>query len=299
MSPIDYVVPMVFHDDPLWQADYRSTGYRYDEHDLMEFVRYRSWGTEELLIRCVRRFMPFVRNVFVLLSRESQRRPWMDLYGIRVVYHREFIPERFLPTFNSCAIEMFLHRIPGLSERFLYGNDDMFPLVPLTEMDFFEGSVPCLHHTERPYPKAPNTFHMICRNGQAFAGKEFGRSFDGVLLRGGHSITPMLKSTWEYLWKRSDEIEASITPFRSRENLTQWVCPWWHYAAGNYVDRVPRKVYVSTRDGVDSVKAALSAENPGIVCVNDNECEADYMKYGRAVRECIGKILGGNTDGTA
>ena len=89
---IDYVVPMVFHDDPVWQDEYRSTGYRYDERDLCEFVRYRSWGTEELLIRCVRRFMPFVRTIFIVLSGENQRRPWMDADGITVVYHRDFIP---------------------------------------------------------------------------------------------------------------------------------------------------------------------------------------------------------------
>ena len=32
----------------------------------------------------------------------------------------------FLPTFSSPAIEANLHRIPGLSEHFLYFNDDVF-----------------------------------------------------------------------------------------------------------------------------------------------------------------------------
>ena len=41
-----------------------------------------------------------------------------------------------LPTFNSNAIESNLHRIAGLSECFLYMNDDMFLLDP-TPLDYF------------------------------------------------------------------------------------------------------------------------------------------------------------------
>ena len=39
---------------------------------------------------------------------------------------KQFIPNNFLPTFNSCTIEMFIGNIKGLSEYFIYGNDDMF-----------------------------------------------------------------------------------------------------------------------------------------------------------------------------
>ena len=291
VRPIDYVVPMVFHDDKLWQADFVKYGHRYDENNLTDFVRWRSWGTERLLIRCVKKFMPFVRNIYVLLARESQKQGWMDDEGVTVVYHRDFMPSWALPTFNSCAIEMFLHRIPGISERFLYGNDDMFPLSPLTESNFFEGSVPCLHHGEKPFPQNPNIFHLSCRNGLNFVAKEFGRHYNDTFLRGGHSITPMLKCTWEYLWQRSKEIEYSVSAFREAKNFNQWLCPWWHHLSGNYIDRVPRRVYVSTKTPLDSVVSAIMAKDAGIVCINDNECEHDYMKYGRAVINAIEKKL--------
>ena len=137
---IDYAVPMVFHHDKLWQEDYRKVR-QYDENDLVNFVRFRSWGTERLLIQCIRKYMPFVRTIFIILARESQKQAWMDEEDVRVVYHREFIPEKFLPTFNSATIEMFLHRIPGISDRFLYGNGDMFPLSILSESDFLSISI--------------------------------------------------------------------------------------------------------------------------------------------------------------
>lgn len=290
VSKIDFVVPMVFHDDKLWQDDFKKANRRYDENNLSDFVRYRSWGIEPLLIRCVRKFMPFVRTIYILLARESQHKDWMDEEGVRVVYHREFIPEHFLPTFGL-TFELFLHKIPGLSERFIYGNDDMFPLGPLTEQDFFEGNIPCISNVEKPFPEHPNIFHMFCLNGLNFVAKEFGRHYSATWLKGGHSLTPMLKSTWQHLWNiGGTEIERSITPFRSDCNFNQWICPWWHHLSGNYIDRVPQRVYVSTRNSVEDVVRAI-VESKGIVCINDNECERDYMKYGRAVKEAITEKL--------
>mgnify|MGYP000869357456 CR=1 FL=1 len=46
---------------------------------------------------------------------------------IRTIRHEEIFPDpSVLPTFNSCAIESNLHRIPDLSQWFLYFNDDLF-----------------------------------------------------------------------------------------------------------------------------------------------------------------------------
>lgn len=287
VKTIDYVVPMVFHNDKLWQQDFVRVNSQYDESNPYSFVRFRSWNTEHLLIRCVKKFMPFVRNIYIILARESQKQTWMDEEGVNVVYHRDIIPEKFLPTFNSCAIEMFLHRIDGLSERFVYGNDDMFPLAPLTEDDFFCGDVPCLHHGTKPYPIIPNIFHKSCQSGQMFVSREFCVDWSNILIRGGHSLTPMLKKTWNYLWYiGKEDIEDSISPFREGKNFNQWLCPWWHYLSGNYIERVPQKVYVSTKNSVDEVVSAVK-NSRGIVCINDNECVADYMEYGNAVIKAI------------
>ena len=42
-----------------------------------------------------------------------------------------------MPTFNSVAIESHLHRIPGLSRRFIYFTDDMSLQSPVSLMDFW------------------------------------------------------------------------------------------------------------------------------------------------------------------
>jgi len=47
-----------------------------------------------------------------------------------------FTKKSDLPTFNSNAIEAHLHRIPDLSRRFLYFNDDVFLGRPVSMEDF-------------------------------------------------------------------------------------------------------------------------------------------------------------------
>lgn len=300
---IDYVVPMVFHDDHMWRENFVKVGSRYTESDPMEFVRYRSWGTEELLVKLVRKNMPWVRDIIILLAQESQLQEWMvammseqtgrqgNKPRLRVVYHREFMPEWTLPTFNSRAMEMFLRDIPGISDFFLYGNDDMYPVSPLTVEDFFQNGKPRIHMTEKVFPEHPNNFQSACMRGLNFVAKEFGQRFTDKWYKNGHSIAPILKSTCEHLWQRGgNEIIASISPFRQCKNFNQYIYSWWHYLSGSYVDGRPSSKYVSTKSSVEDVGRAIE-ECCGIVCVNDNECVSDYEAYGRMVREKIEKRL--------
>ncbi|MGX1117081.1 hypothetical protein RKD37_002444 [Streptomyces ambofaciens] len=68
---------------------------------------------------------------------------WLDteVEGLNVVDHRDiFSDPSALPTFNSHAIESQLHHIEGLSEQFLYLNDDVFFGRPLTPGRFFHAN---------------------------------------------------------------------------------------------------------------------------------------------------------------
>lgn len=297
---IDYVVPMVFPDDKEWQADLRRAG-----GDMKGFnlPRYRSWGLEELLIRCVRKYMPWVRNIFILLARESQVQPWMGnmvsgerlaVSGpkVRIVFHRDFIPEKYLPTFNSRAMEMFLHRIPGLSERFLYGNDDMIPLSPLAEEDFFFGEWPCQHMTLKDYPQDPNNFQMACMRGLNFVAGHWHQQFKTKWMKNGHSIAPYKRSTCLELWKDGKkEIEESITPFRNPKNFNQYIYAWYQHFSRKYIDHQPPHAYHSVKDLLSDIIATIERPDCGIVCINDHEAVADITPYAEAIKQAIEKKL--------
>ncbi len=288
MAEIDYVVPMVFPEDVLWQRDFKKCNSSYiDEH-----VRWRSWGTERQLIRLVRKNMPWVNNIYVLLARKSQLQYWMNDEKVRIVYHKDFIPERLLPLFNSCAIEMFLHKIPGLSECFIYGNDDMFPLAPLMEEDFFVNGKPCQKMTEEQYPEVPNIFEKSCMNGLNFVSKEFGKKFSKTWLKNGHSLAPIRKSTCDHLWKRGeDEIEMSVTSFRCERNFNQYIYAWWQHFAGEYVQKAPLRRYAGiNKNSVEDIVWNIRQKD-SIVCVNDNSKAEDYKKYAEAVRKELNNAL--------
>ena len=78
-------------------------------------------------LRSVDKFAPWVRRIFVVTN--GQIPSWLDLDHPRItlVTHKEiFLNQSHLPTFSSPAIETHIHRIPGLSKKFIYMNDDVF-----------------------------------------------------------------------------------------------------------------------------------------------------------------------------
>lgn len=284
---VDYVIPMVFDDDPVWRIDCLSFIGMKKNH-----VRYRSWGTERLLVRCIKTFMPWVDNIIILLARESQKREWMEEEGVRVVYHSDFIPQKYLPCFNSCIIEMFLPYIPGLSEYFIYGNDDMFPLSPLDFTDFFMYGLPCQHHKIKPFPVRKGTFHKKCRNQQIMVGSRFGwKDYDYWLIN-GHSINAFLKS--ECLKAREvfdDEIRKGMTAMRSVTSYNQYLYMLWLYFTKKYIDHVPNRSYISAGQPIETIRETIMAPDAGVVCINDTECVEDFSVPAAVVREAISEKL--------
>ncbi len=90
-------------------------------------------------LRSLERFAPWLRQVYLFTCR-PQVPPWLrrDHPRLRIVHHDEVITEPgVLPTFNSNVIECFLDRLPGLSDRFVYLNDDYLLGGPVTTADFF------------------------------------------------------------------------------------------------------------------------------------------------------------------
>jgi hypothetical protein len=86
-------------------------------------------------VRSVLKYLPWIRTIYIVT--DSQIPPvdqhLIDSVKVRIVDHSEIIPEEYLPTFNSAVIESCLHRIPGLSEIFLYNNDDYFHFSPVAK----------------------------------------------------------------------------------------------------------------------------------------------------------------------
>lgn len=293
MEKIDFVIPMVFSDDPLWQSDFMRLGRAYHGGDFYA-SRWRSWGTERLTIKSARKFMPWLGTIHVLLARESQIQDWMREEDVHIVLHEDFIPKQFLPTFNANTIEMFLHKIPNLSERFIYSNDDMYPLSLLDENQFFDDGVPCQKCVLDKYPKEPNTFQRFCLNGLNMIAADFGKHFTDTWLVGGHSLSPFLKSTCEKVWElHGERIMSTITPERAENNYNQYIYAYYQHFSGNYSKNIPPRMILSVAHPLSEIERILK-KGFGVVCVNDHEADIDFEAYRTTVYNALEQKLSAN-----
>lgn len=143
--PIDAVFTWVDGTDPVWLERKRRALEQNAGHPMPEAAvdDLRFVGHDELRhsLRSLELYAPWVRHVYLVT--DGQRPEWLreDSDWVTVVDHRDIAPPgTVLPTFNSQAIEANLHRIEGLSEHFLYFNDDMFLSSPVPPELFFHAN---------------------------------------------------------------------------------------------------------------------------------------------------------------
>lgn len=140
--PIDVVYTWVDGTDPEWISRKRATldalvGEEMSD-DAAADLRFIAHDELRHSLRSLEQYAPWVRHVYIVTDR--QRPDWLrnDDPWVTVVDHTEIAPPgTALPTFNSQAIEANLHRIEGLSENFLYFNDDVFLSSPVSPELFF------------------------------------------------------------------------------------------------------------------------------------------------------------------
>lgn len=143
--PIDVVYTWVDGTDKAWQraraealgvadpaafTENAASDARFLDHDELRYS-----------LRSLEKYAPWVNHIWIVTA--GQVPAWLNLDHpkVTVVDHRDiWSPEGILPTFNSHAIEAHLHRIEGLSEHFLYFNDDVFLGRPCDPELFFEAN---------------------------------------------------------------------------------------------------------------------------------------------------------------
>jgi len=98
-------------------------------------------SNNELLfcLRSIEKFCPWIRKIFIV-CRDDQWPSFLkpSHFQIEKVSHFMIIPPVYLPTYNSLVIENYLHKIPNLSEHFIYFNDDMILLKYISPEYFFD-----------------------------------------------------------------------------------------------------------------------------------------------------------------
>ena len=269
---MDIVITYVDGSDPLWQQDYQAAAGR-------DFLakRYRDWDTLPFLLRGIERHLPFAGQVFLAVSRESQVPAWANPDHLKVVFHRDFIPQQCLPTFNSAAIELFLHRIPGLSERFLYLNDDIFPVADALESDFFTENGIATGFSR--HLLATNQFKRHCRNADRLARQALGLPLRPFFLRPQHACMPMLKSACAAVFDRVQQpLLRSVTPLRADSNVNQYLYPDYLYLSGRALNRRISNRHISLGSTTPRRLDALIRQ-PGHQFLSINDVEMSQARF--------------------
>ncbi|MBP5529152.1 MAG: Stealth CR1 domain-containing protein [Lachnospiraceae bacterium] len=321
---IDFVITWVDGSDPEW-IEKRNT-YKEDNSADTRSERYRDFGTLKYLLRGIDAYAPWVRKVYLIT--EGHLPEWInkDCDKLSIVRHADFMPEELLPTFNSNAIEMYLHKIPGLSEKFVYFNDDMIILKKLKEEDFFLRDKP--RDMLALQPVVANPYNPVMSNILLNDSIVISRHFDkrknikaniskyfhigyplmyfvynflelAFPLHTGfytvHGASPFLKSTFEELWeKEHDTLYATAqNRFRSKDDVTQYLFREWEKQKGNFVPANLHRDfrYFNTQNDNKSLLSVIRKRSKKMICINDSSIEYDYEKTRTEVLDALEKSL--------
>lgn len=181
-EPIDAVYLWVNGNDPDYRALRRAWEARAPaplDPDSVGSHRFRDHGELRYSLRSLEAHAPWIRSVYVVTN--GQVPGWLDTSNPRVtvVPHEAIFPDsRDLPTFNSRAIMLHLHRIPGLSRWFLYLDDDYFLGGPVPIESFLDpAGRPCVYldmHTMPTDPAAGSVLDRSYAYTQALLDRRFG-----------------------------------------------------------------------------------------------------------------------------
>ena len=268
-KPIDLVYLWCDMADPAFRAKRNETLAKWGKAvDLTSNADCRAIAHDELKfsLRSAETYAPWIRRVFVVMNDESTPPGWFrtDCSDLRVVKLSEILPPEYLPCYCSDTIEHHLWRIPGLSKRFLYANDDMMFGKP-TSPDFFfasDGKPICRFGSPRTVRKGGRlytTYHACMENAEALVRDAFGLHGDFARAYGHsphHNIDAYdrddMQECFEYFRGNFEASGAFRYPFRSDRNVqrllytyyalavgrghyrrapfnTKWNKPWWRW----------------------------------------------------------------------
>ncbi len=323
MDRIDFVITWVDGSDPVWQAEKAKCRPSGDTR----LIRYRDWGTLPYWFRAVEKYAPWVGKIhFVTWGNVPA---WLNLDNpkLHIVRHEDFIPEEYLPTFSSHPIELNMHRIPGLSEQFVYFNDDFFLTAPVKPTDFFRRGLPCDSLEEDPIgmgqrsqmvPIKTNDIVLLnlhkskSQSRRSHLGKWFPlntpvvafknlllspirrREFFGLKIH--HLPQPYLKSTLQQVWEAEPRWlrETCLRRFRDAEDVSPHSFKFWQLVSGNFTPYNVRRAGRWFPAGTDCEAACdiIRHRSRKYMCYNDNDITDEvYSLEKQAVLEAFREAL--------
>ncbi len=303
---MDFVVAYVDGSDKEWLE--LKNKYSFDNSKGSE-DQYRNWGILKYWFRAIEKYADWVDNIYFVSC--GQIPEWLntECEKLKIIDHKDFIPQEYLPTFSSHTIELNLHKIKGLSEQFVYFNDDMYLSAPIKETLFFKNNLPCyaaILSSLSPYIPSHPFVHYLCNdisvvnahfNKKNVIRKNISKWFNPVYgklnfknlyygLSGKfsaftnfHMPSPMLKSVFCEVWEKEYDLlhTTCLNKFRGLNDVNQYVMSYYNICKGNFTPLSPKTGRLLTLgDDTDKIEESFNSGKFEMICVNDNPREIDF-----------------------
>lgn len=313
MERIDFVIPWVDGGDPAWASEFVKYKAQRGDADA-GIIRYRDWDNLQYWFRGVEKFAPWVGKIHFITWGHLPE--WLNTEHpkLHIVNHRDYIPEEYLPTFSSFPIELNMHRIEGLSERFVYFNDDMFLIRDIDPKRFFRGGLPCdrarlaIHQDagvdliNRRYDKnkaiSRNMFKWF--NVRYKASDIFKtltlipwQSFYGFDIT--HMPQPFLKSVFEQLWDEEFDVldKTSRDHLRVNTGVCQYGMRYEQIASGRFAPCgcYDSRSFCARESEIEQIHNYITRGEGRMLCINDAEDIVSFEGMKNRLKDAFDVIL--------
>lgn len=324
MEKIDFVVPWVDGGDPEWlreKAKYSGTALTGNGVE-----RFRDWDQLKYWFRGVETFAPWVNKIHFITCGHVPEWLNLDHPKLNWVRHEDYIPKEYLPVFSCNPIELNLHRIEGLSEQFVYFNDDLFLIDHIKPTDFFRSGLPCSSPGLAVTGMVSQTYSGILYACYSFINKHFDsrqvmkKQFFKFLhpanglkrnaltlllmpycleffpgLYSSHAPNAFLKETFKEIWEADpDALHKTCTHrFRTSEDLAQNIFLWWQWCKGQVVPFNARhfSTYLTVLSPDEELVDTITKHPTPVVIINDDK-DADFERKKAVINGAFDMILG-------
>ncbi len=317
---IDIVIPWVDDTDSQWRSEYIQ--YKADRNSDNSEARYRDWNLLKFWFRSIEMYAPWVRKIHFLTYGHLPK--WLDVDHpkINIVNHKDFIPDKYLPTFSSHTIELNMFRIKDLSERFVYFNDDVYLTNPTKAEDFFIDGKPVDTAVFGVIKNSNNANFMpyIMLNMMGIINMNFDKKkvvknnfFKWFNLKYGkdilkniylypwplytgfmnyHTCIPYCKSTFEKVWNINEKVldTTCSNKFRNKEDVNQYLFRYWQLCEGNFVPKKSDSAYLTIgKVSVNHIENLLYSKKYKVLCINDDPEAAQFEKQKEQLQNILSK----------
>lgn len=327
-NAIDFVITWVDGSDPKWQKerDMRAKQLGKEENCDNRSERYRDWDSLRYWFRGVEQFAPWVNKIhFVTWGHVPE---WLNVNHpkLQIVRHEDYIPKKYLPTFNSHTIELNFHRIPDIAENFVYFNDDTFLLKPIHPDMFFRDGKPRDLLALQPVVANPSDSVMpyIYLNNSMVLARHFDKRANMKKQPGAywhigypplyfiynflelafpkftgfytvHGPAPLQCNTYCTLWDKEESIldETCSHPFRDAKDVSPYLFREWQKLEGNFVPTNVAKLcqYYDVDNSNRKLLDTIRKKKAEVVCINDSYIPFDFDTVKTQVNQALEMIL--------